>query len=81
LARTNGYNLFLKDEYSTAQLPPDLEEASWNEKRTFISKRATAKWNEQSFEMRRLRRSYSQKAKEANQTTKLNRQLCLGSKH
>lgn len=70
-----GYNLFLKDEFSKRNC--DQLEGDWQAKRTSIVKDATHQWNQQTYEMRRLRSQYSAKAKAMNNSAKLKHALSM----
>ena len=72
-SRKTGWALFLSHCFKDDRHPDPDHQETWPQRRTRVLKTATARWREQSYEMRCLRNEYSEKAKSMNSIPNLKR--------
>ena len=75
-SRGTGWTLFLSHCFDQDRRSPrDCRHESWNERRTRVAREAQRKWNEKTYEMRKIREQFSEKAKHKNNEINRKRKL------
>ena len=73
-SRHTGWTLFVSHCFDQDR-PTDRRNESWKERRSRVAKEASRKWNEKTYEMRKVREQFSEKAKQCNNAVNRKRKL------